>query len=280
MKQVCRQACFLCALVLLFTAACSRKSEAPAQPTTAEEETTEEKATTLINRALERRKEHRWSEAIEAYEAARTLAPDDPDVHRGIKLFARLGRFLGPIRELDARLAMTPDDDQLLCDRALLFLRSEDYEMALIDSEAALRKAEWAVCPKLFCALALIGLNRGAECDSLGIEQPFRLSTLPPELLEMIGRLDSEISLERENADLYVSRAWQLNEIGQPRLALADAENAMRFDATSAGARLECGYALAKLGRMEEARGQIKRATELDPQLAVAQQYLSDLDKL
>ena len=231
-----------------------------------------------MQRALERRKLHRWSEALEDYQTAKQLAPDDPDVHRGVKLFERLAPFLTAIREMDARLAVTPDDDQLLCDRALLFLRSDDNELALADAEAAMQKADWAVRPRLFRAIALIELGRGAECAQMGIEQPLRLSALTSEFLETISRLDAEISVERENAELYVARAWQLNEIGQPRLALADAELALQHDGKSAGAHLECGYALSKLGRAAEALPHLQRATELDPTLAIAWQYRGEVE--
>ena len=233
-----------------------------------------------MQRALEQRKLHRWDDALEDCRKAVALDANDPEVHRGARLFDRLAPLLDAIRELDARLAMTPDDEQLLCDRALLFLRSDDGEMALIDSEAAAQKADGAMRPRLFRGLALISLDRAAECAALDVEVPFRLTSLSPEFLETISRLDAEISLERDNAELYVARAWQLNEIGQPRLALEDAERAAKLDDKSAGACLERGYALSKLGQTDEARAQITRATELDPQLATAWHYRDELEKL
>ncbi len=276
MKPFIRQAFFFCLALFLF-AACPRKRDVVVAPN--ESNVSEGAGFALMRRALEERRMHRWTEAVDDCQKAVALDALDPDVHRGQKLFLRLAPFLAGIRELDARLAMTPDDDQLLADRALLFLRGDDGEMALIDSEAAAKKAEWAMRPKLFRALALVSLDRTAECKDLGVEQPFRLTSLSPEFLETIARLDAEISLERDNAELYVTRAWQLNEIGQPRLALADAERAATLDDKSAGACLERGYALKKLGRAGEALEQIRRATELDPQLTPAQQYLAELQK-
>ena len=238
----------------------------------------EELATALIRRALQHRKDHRWTEALDDYRAAKELAPHEPEVHRGVRLFERLAPFLGTIRELEAQLAAHPDDDQLLADRALLFLRSDDSELGLLDSEAAMQKADWAVRPKLFRGIALIELGRSAECEQMGIEQPLRLSALTPEFLETVARLDAGISVERENAELYVSRAWQLNEIGQPRLALADAETALRHDPRSAGAHLESGYALAKLKRNGEALDHLRQATSLDANLSAAWQYQGELE--
>src|SRR5205085_6189884 len=128
------------------------------------------------------------------------------------------------------------------------------------DSEAASNAGPWALRPKLFRALALIALGRADECDALGVHRLIRLDTLTPEFLETIGRLDSEISAERNNAELYISRAWQLNEIGQPSLALADAQTAAQLDPKAAGACAEASYALTKLGRAQEAIEQIRRA--------------------
>jgi tetratricopeptide (TPR) repeat protein len=238
----------------------------------------QESAMARINRALCRRRLHRWHDAFEDLKRAQKLAPDDPEVQRGGKLFEQMGKFLADIREVDAALAMSPNDPGLLTDRALIFLRSADYELALEDSEAATKLGPWAMRPKLFQAIALIDLGRSDECEQLAVQKFVRLETLTTEFLETISRLDSEISVERSNAELYVTRAWQLNEIGQPALALQDAENAVRLDQKSAGACAECSYALRKLGRVPEALQQIKRATELDPNFGTAWQYRGELE--
>jgi tetratricopeptide (TPR) repeat protein len=221
---------------------------------------------------------HRWVEALDDSRRAQELAPNDPDVRRGAKVFERLGKFLAQIRELDARLAMTPEDDQLLADRALFFLRGQDYELALIDAEAAGQKAPWAMRPRLFRAVALIELGRASECEGFGVDPRLRFASLSPEFLETVGRLDAEILLERDNAELYISRAWQLNEIGQPKLALEDAETALRNDANSAAALVEASYALTKLVRKDDALQRISHATEVDPTLPTAWQYRGELE--
>jgi tetratricopeptide (TPR) repeat protein len=238
----------------------------------------QDNAIARINRALCRRRLHRWQEAFEDLERAQVLAPDDPEVQRGAKLLQQMGTFLADIRELDSALAISPNDPGLLADRALVFLRSEDFELALEDAEAAGKFGPWAMRPKLFQALALIDLGRADECEALAVHKLIRLEALTPEFLETMGRLDSEISAERNNAELYVSRAWQLNEIGQPALALQDAETAARLDPKSAGPCAEASYALTKLGRAAEALQQIKRATELDENFSTGWQYRGELE--
>lgn len=238
--------------------------------------TVQENAVARINRALCRRRLHRWHDAFEDLEKA--MAADDPEVERGAKLLERIGKFLNEIRELDSALAISPNDSGLLADRALLFLRAEDPGLALEDAAAAGYIGPWAMRPKLFQAIALIALGHADECDELAVRKSIRLEALTPEFLETIGRLDSEISAERNNAELYISRAWQLNEIGQPALALQDAETAAKLDPKAAGASAEASYALTKLGRTGEALEQIKRATELDPNFSTAWQYRGELE--
>lgn len=232
----------------------------------------------LINRALCERRLRRWDDAFRDFRSAQRLGPDEPDVQKWSGTFENLGKYIGQIRELDAKLVALPGEPNLLGDRALLLLRSGDPELALDDAETAARLANWAVRPKLLQALALIALQRTKECDRLAIRQPLRMDALTPEFLESISRLDSAISVERKNPDHYTVRAWQLNEIGQPLLALQDAENAIRLDSKSASAYMELSYALSKLGRGEEAADAIKTATDLDPKLAPAWLYRGELE--
>jgi len=238
----------------------------------------QDSATARINRALCRRRLHRWHDAFDDLKRAKELSPNDPEVQRGGKLFEQMGGFLAEIRELDASLAVSPNDPGLLADRALMFLRSQDYELALEDSEEAVKWGPWAMRPKLFQGIALIDLGRSDECETIAVQKGIRLEALTPEFLETISRLDSEISVERSNAELYVARAWQLNEINQPALALQDAENAVRLNPKSAGAFAECSYSLRKLDRADEALERIKQATELEPNFSTAWQYRGELE--
>ncbi len=238
----------------------------------------DDRASARVQRALARRRLHRWPDAVEDIRRAQELQPAAAKTREAADLFERIDKFLPAIQDLSGRLAITPADDQLLTDRALLFLRSGDPEMALVDSEAAYKLATWAVRPRLFAGLALVQLDRKEEARALGVNPQIKLDGLTPEFLETISRLDAEMSLERTNAELFVTRAWQLNDIGQPALALQDAENAVRFDVDSAGAHAEMAYALAKLDRNDEAFAQIQRATEIDANFSTAWHYRGELE--
>jgi tetratricopeptide (TPR) repeat protein len=232
----------------------------------------------LAQRARCRRHLHHWSEALGDLQRAKELAADDPDVARCTQLFDHLNKFLAEIRDLDAQLAVSPNDHTLLADRSLLFLRSEDFELALEDAEAAAKLAPWATRPKLFAGIALLRLGRIEEAEKRSIRKSFRIEMLTPEFLETISRLDSEISVERKNAELYATRAWHLNDIGQPALALQDAESAAQLDPKAASAYAEKSYALMKLGQAGKAFEEIQHATTLDSNYATAWQYRGELE--
>jgi tetratricopeptide (TPR) repeat protein len=232
----------------------------------------------LAQRALCRRHLHHWPEALGDVQRAKDLDPNETEVIRCVGLFDHLSKFLAEIRDLDTQLTVAPNDYALLTDRSLLFLRSEDFEMALEDAEAAMKLVAWATRPKLFAGIALIRLGRIGEAQKLSIRKSFRIEMLTPEFLQTISRLDSAISVERKNAELYATRAWHLNDIGQPALALRDAESAAQLDPQSASASAEKSYALMKIGQPVKAFEEIQRATALDSNSATAWQYRGELE--
>ena len=239
---------------------------------------TRDSADARLKRAIARRQLHRWEDAIADLQRARLLAPENAQVQEWSQRFERLGKFLDEIRELDASISSSPSDFTLLGDRALAFLRAGDPELARSDAEQARKLAIWAIRPKLLQAIALIELNRANEGVDLLVRNSIRLEQLNAENLEAFRRLDGQIAVERTNPDLFVSRAWQLNEIGQPELAQEDAETALTLDKKSASALAELSYALMKLGQSDEALTKIKLATDLDPQLAIAWQYRGEIE--
>jgi tetratricopeptide (TPR) repeat protein len=237
-----------------------------------------ETAPALLNRAICYRHLHSWEAARADLRRAEALAPGNPVVRRESALFTRLEKFLAEIRDLDRQLLTSPNDAQTLGDRALLFLRAGDAGLALDDASAAARLAPLAMRPQLLRALAEQALGRTLPRRPAPADASLRLEQLTPEFLQTIRRLDEEIAAEPKSADLRTHRAWQLNEIGQPQLALADAQSALQSDARSAGACAEASYALAKLRRMPEAYAQIKHATEIDPNFSTAWQYRGELE--
>jgi len=235
--------------------------------------TSEESERVHINRSVCYRHLHSWDAAQDDLHHAQQLAPNAPFVRQEVERFDRLGKFLDEVRDLDRQLIALPNDAELFADRALLFLRAGDPALALDDAARAARLAPNAIRPKLLGLLAGQMLEDPPRSPDLR-----RLESLSPEFLQTISRLDAEISAEPQSPDLRVSRAWQLNEIGQPQLALADAQVALASDPKSAAAEAEAGYALAKLKQGAEGYLRIKRATDLDADFSTAWQYRGELE--
>ena len=233
-------------------------------------------ASTLRQRAICYRHLHSWDAALADLQKAAQLAPQDGPVKNDLARLDRLGKFLAEVRDLDRDLTSSPNDMALLADRALLFLRADDAALALDDATRAAQLAPQAVRPKLFRAMAERRLGRKATAAAALTR--LRLESLSSDFLQTIRRLDDQLAVEPKSVDLLTNRAWQLNEIGQPALALADAEAARQADPKSAGAAAEASYALAKLKRPADAYRQIKEATELDPNFSTAWQYRGELE--
>jgi|1185.fasta_scaffold03754_2 tetratricopeptide (TPR) repeat protein len=237
-----------------------------------------ETVTERLNRALCRRRLHHWDAAFEDFQHAQQLGADDPEVRRWSKVFDGLQQYKEQIGELDAKIGASPEEVGLLGDRALVFLRADDPEMALEDAENASKLGPWAARPKLFQGIALVQLGRAKQLDAIGLRKPLSVQSLAPEFLETVSRLDLAIAVERTNPEHFITRSWHLNEIGQPKLALQDAETAVSLDSRSAGAMTELAYALTKLGRPDEAYDKVRQATQFDSSSASGWQYRGELE--
>src|SRR5215212_2435111 len=154
-----------------------------------------------LNRAVCRRRLHRWNEAFDDFEHAQRLGADDPEVRRWSKVFDGLQKYKQQIGELDAKVELLPEEVGLLSERALVFLRAEDFEMALEDGEHAAKLGPWALRPKLFQGIALVQLGKIRQLDALSLRRPLSLGSLSPEFLETASRLDLAIAVERTNPD-------------------------------------------------------------------------------
>ena len=237
---------------------------------------TREKVSGLLNRAICYRHLHSWTAALADLHRAQALAPEHAIVRQELARFDRLDKFLEEVRELDRQQLASPNDGNLVGDRALLFLRAGDPVLALDDAEQAAQMMPTAVRPKLFRMIArreLASDARQSPPDPL-----VRLEDLSAQFLQTISRLDAEIAAEPKNAELLTNRAWQLNENGQSTFALDDAQNAQTNDSQSAGACAEIAYALSKLNDRAAAYREIERATELDPNFSTAWQYRGELE--
>ncbi|MES0827344.1 tetratricopeptide repeat-containing sulfotransferase family protein [Ruegeria sp. SCP11] len=86
------------------------------------------------------------------------------------------------------------------------------------------------------------------------------------------------ISLKGDKADSYVGLSQVLYEKNHPKLALIEAEQALRLDPESASACHQIGMVKAHLGEIEEAIGFYQKALELKPDLSSTRLALGHLE--
>ena len=77
--------------------------------------------------------------------------------------------------------------------------------------------------------------------------------------------LDKAIALEPNEADSYVARSYELQDVGRMREAIADAEKAVALDPLSPGAEVSYIDALMYAGRLSVAKDEIGKAQKIWP---------------
>ena len=80
---------------------------------------------------------HKWDAAYAEMAKANKLQPDGTEVKEWMPQFERLQDFLPRIKTVEARIAKTPNDSNLLLDRARLFTLAQRPLLALDDCEKA-----------------------------------------------------------------------------------------------------------------------------------------------
>jgi len=107
-------------------------------PQTAEK-SAKEKGAELINKGNELLRQNRYDEALEAYEEARTLLPEDEDVYYNLGIvLTRLGRTEDAIRAYQRALELFPDYAEVHNNLGNLLLREGNLNDALVHFNAAI----------------------------------------------------------------------------------------------------------------------------------------------
>lgn len=118
------------------------------------EKSAKEKGAELINRGNELLRQNRYDEALEAYEEARTLLPQDEDVYYNLGIvLTRLGRTEDAIRAYQRALELFPDYAEAHNNLGNLLLREGNLNDALVHFNAAI-----AILPDYAVAYNSLGI--------------------------------------------------------------------------------------------------------------------------
>jgi tetratricopeptide (TPR) repeat protein len=211
---------------------------------------------------------HQWEAAYAEIAKANQLDSSDAEVKQWLPQFERLKFFLPEIQTIDARLTKSPDDVDLLLERARLFARADRPVLALDDCERAMKVAPRSMRARIQMADALLKLNRVGDAARLQVSAQLvraRDGYLSFEILTALRDADARIAQNPNDADALAARARTLFGLKQFALALDDAQAALKIDNQNVAAHIETARVLDTFDQTKDALAQITAATELNP---------------
>ena len=211
---------------------------------------------------------HKWDAAYADMAKANKLDASDSDVKEWLPQFEQLQRFLPQIKTLDAQISKSPNNIELLLQRARLFTVAGRPLLALDDAERAFKLQPASMRARIQTAEALLDTNREDDAAKLEVGKNLERQEdkhVSDEVLDILGKLDTRLQANPKDAEALVARSKELKELGQLTFALADVRAALAIDDKSADAHFEAARDLDRLNQQTEALSHARIATELDP---------------
>jgi len=192
----------------------------------------------------------RFAEAIESYDRALSLRPDNAEVRysRGNALLA-LGRPREALDAYERALLAKPDHVEALCNRGAALAALGRSDEALASYDRAL-----AVAPDFSEAFS----NRGNALKALG------------RLDDALASYDRALTAQPGDAQALFNRGVTLHELKRFEEALASYDEALAASPDHAEALSNRGDALRELGRLQDALLSYDRALAVRPDYAEA----------
>jgi tetratricopeptide (TPR) repeat protein len=229
-----------------------------------------------VNHACALLRLHQWNAAYGEMTKANKLEPDSAEVKEWMPQFERLQDYLSQIKPVEARLTKSPNEPDLLLERAHLFTLAQRPLLALDDCEKASTFQVASMRARIQTAEALLDLKQEDAAAKLQVGKDLARDSNGHVSEQSLGELANQDSLLAKNpadAEALASRSQTLRRLNQYTLALAAARAALAVDDKFANAHFEMAHYLDGLGQMADAVKHIIKATELAPTNAVMWYY-------
>jgi tetratricopeptide (TPR) repeat protein len=210
----------------------------------------------------------RWDEAYIDINKANALDPSDATVKQWFPQFERLQRFLPQIKAVDSQIAKSPNDIAPLLDQARVFILADRPLLAQENGEKALKIQPGSMRARIQTAEALLDSNQADAAAKLQVSTNLVRAYdhhVAEKALADLGADDTLLLQNPKNPDALAARAKVLYELGQPTLALPDAQAALAINEKSAAAQFDAAHIFDELGQKKDALAHAKTATDLDP---------------
>jgi tetratricopeptide (TPR) repeat protein len=210
---------------------------------------------------------HKWDAAYADMTKANQMDATDSQVKEWLPQFERLQVYLPRIKELDAEIAKSPNNFELLLQRARLFTVAGRPLLALDDAERAFELQPASMRARIQTGEALLDTGRTEGAAKLQVGRLARDRDdghVSEQALLDLSVNDALLAQDPKNVEALLARAAVLRALQQLTLALEDAHGAIAINEKSADAQFVLAHLLDDLGEQKDALMHARIATELD----------------
>jgi tetratricopeptide (TPR) repeat protein len=221
-----------------------------------------------VARAVASLRLRKWDAAYADMTKANQMDATDSQVKEWLPQFERLQLYLPSINALDAEIAKSPNNFELLLQRARLFTIAGRPLLALDDAERAFKLQPASMRARIQTGEALLDTGRGEDAAKLQVGRLARDREdghVSEQALLELSVNDALLAQNPKNLEALVARAGVLRWLQQLTLALADAQAVIAVNEKSADAHFLAAHLFDDLGQQKNALTHARIATELNP---------------
>ncbi len=233
-----------------------------------------------------------FEESAACYERAVALQPDFPEAHNNLgNAYRALERRKEALACYQRAVTQRDGYAEAYNNMAASLRDAQDFESAEHAYRKAITQKPGYIDAYNNLAIMLAGLDRTDDAlrllgDALALDEkhvPTLLNVARVQLKRGAHAVAEQAAtiardIEPEKAETYVVLADIQHELDHPEEALRFIEHAIELEPEAADVRSFHGVLLKSVGRMDEARLEVRKAIELNPKLYSAYSNLNDLE--
>jgi tetratricopeptide (TPR) repeat protein len=233
-----------------------------------------------------------FDEAAACYEKAIALQPNFPEAHNNLgNAYRALDRRTDAVACYQRAVTQRDGYAEAYNNMAAALRDAQDFESAEHAYRKAIQQKPGYVDAYNNLAIMLSGLDRTEDAlrylaEALKLDEKHVPSLLNVSRVQLkrgayaVAEQAAGIArdLAPEKAEPHVVLADIQHELDQPEVALGHIERAVELEPEAADVRSFYGVLLKSVGRIEEARAEVRKAIDLNPKLYSAYSNLNDLE--
>lgn len=249
----------------------------------------EPEATSTYKRALKAEQQQDYAKALKYYSAGLTESPDDAEMWSGRgRVLTHEGQYVRAESDLKKALELSPGNLKAMLDLAALFYYKKDYEEAVKQYSAIIKKHPDSADALFGRGLTLVWLNKRKEAVkdykkviALNPRHVMAFKQLAVEYMETgdprqaMKILDMGLLNESKSEELRFERALANYKLGRKEEAIKDYTEAIKLNSNRKDFFNDRGFVRLELRQYKGAIEDFERALEIDPGYAIAQDNLT-----